>query len=1049
MIIEGRPRGVPGASVRYYGISQPFSLRAGETTQVEVLIGLREVPTGSRNRAAIAVDGAREVAGRIPQIDSAVVDLIFRATTASRVRLSSSSGFEDPVERPLGDPESCDAGECIYRIEGWDLDADQSTSCVGLDYCPRAVFAQLLDDFGYESEVLSTEVNVDTRPPSVDPDSFSVEYLPPNDNVLGRSVQAITEGTTVRVRFSTSEPVSTPSVDASDVQFTLTSSIGLSFVFDGVIGQPDPSTGERAVVIGMTDGAGNTAEQTRTAAFQLDVDAPGAATVDTSGAIVFRRAPWGDATSATPRFSLTGAAGAVEPGAVVRVFRGEGDLLTLIGEIPADATGAFDADLDTSDAPTVIIEVVDPAGNRGPQVAVRDGVWVASLAGKVLTDPFSNPHLVSRTPEIVPTRDQDEAPVDQSDLDALQARDSTRLRVDAVPVWRPNASGQTPPTRFGGRQGLTADWARGVVMLSHGETNDIQSSPAKDTWQLDRWGWRSYDQASNPTPASSADIAYDALRERVFMHLPDGNGDWEFDGDAWTEVTPATRSQPTGECRMDFDERLGLVICGRLNEVWSWNGERWSSITTPAAMDSIVDVVYHAALERTLVVEIETNQMRVWSWDGVAWSQPTPPPANSYRDGRAAYDRKRDRLVIYGQLSSGQAVFEWDGTSWTTTTVNGLGGVLSGFTAITYHPGRERVVWLADTQLREWDGAEWLGWTAPVSSNAPTNVVRDPISGLDLTILEEPGNTLALYDVSGVVQRRRATTAIQSLSLDANGQSVIGRSNSLTYRYNGTGFVLVSVGGPGTAGLMTRARDRSQVVFVNASGTSTWNGTSWTAAGAGLDAERVFTDPATGRAIAYDTFSQPYAWTSSGWSPLQKPPIGDGFGGGVLRGRRTKLGMDVRRRRRSAKFSHSGNRQSRAPQRIRVGFGGSTRRRPVAPGALPDEHRLVSERRRRHVRRQLRHRSERRLFPMDPRSRRGHPARPVFCLELGCGGHPDIGDRGVHRARVGLGGRRPRRWRRDGRSRAVATTNVAVGANGDRSRRERHRHARAVRRRHR
>jgi hypothetical protein len=87
------------------------------------------------------------------------------------------------------------------------------------------------------------------------------------------------------------------------------------------------------------------------------------------------------------------------------------------------------------------------------------------------------------------------------------------------------------------------------------------------------------------------------------------------------------------------------------------------------------DLIYHAQLQQMLLincVEDPSNETpsTIWGWDGTQWQRVTDggPPGRIL--GGAAYDEKRNVLVLYGgrpvELDKcSQETWEWDGQVWT------------------------------------------------------------------------------------------------------------------------------------------------------------------------------------------------------------------------------------------------------------------------------------------------------------------------------------------------------------------------------------------------
>lgn len=87
------------------------------------------------------------------------------------------------------------------------------------------------------------------------------------------------------------------------------------------------------------------------------------------------------------------------------------------------------------------------------------------------------------------------------------------------------------------------------------------------------------------------------------------------------------------------------------------------------------DLIYHPRLQLMLLVNCVADPSRespltIWGWDGAHWQRVTQggPPGRVL--GGAAYDEKRDVLVLYGgrpvELGRcSQETWEWDGQAWT------------------------------------------------------------------------------------------------------------------------------------------------------------------------------------------------------------------------------------------------------------------------------------------------------------------------------------------------------------------------------------------------
>lgn len=91
------------------------------------------------------------------------------------------------------------------------------------------------------------------------------------------------------------------------------------------------------------------------------------------------------------------------------------------------------------------------------------------------------------------------------------------------------------------------------------------------------------------------------------------------------------------------------------------------------------DLIYHPDLQKMLLVNCVTDAsqetpLTIWGWNGTRWERVAQggPPGRIL--GGAAYDEKRDVLVLYGGRSvelekCSQETWEWNGETWTEKDV--------------------------------------------------------------------------------------------------------------------------------------------------------------------------------------------------------------------------------------------------------------------------------------------------------------------------------------------------------------------------------------------
>ena len=187
VVVEVRDEPSPGLRVLYYGVSEPFSLTPGRHARVEVPLAL--VPPGAdRHEAEVTLlfAGAERDAVRPDEIGDATVRVRFKEAVeilvandpamAAGLRSVSAEGEDGVSCADQADPEQPEHPFRVCRIEGWSL-IEGVGSPDALDELmdgPYSVYVQLVDAQGYESEVRTATVLLDSQGPAV----LSASVLP-------------------------------------------------------------------------------------------------------------------------------------------------------------------------------------------------------------------------------------------------------------------------------------------------------------------------------------------------------------------------------------------------------------------------------------------------------------------------------------------------------------------------------------------------------------------------------------------------------------------------------------------------------------------------------------------------------------------------------------------------------------------------------------------------------------------------------------------------------------------------------------------------------
>ena len=206
-------------------------------------------------------------------------------------------------------------------------------------------------------------------------------------------------------------------------------------------------------------------------------------------------------------------------------------------------------------------------------------------------------------------------------------------------------------------------------------------------------------QEAPPRRAHHA-LVYDEGRKKVLMtggSTPVNGGQtftffndlWTFDGTRWTPETPsgamlsgvALAYDAKGNRVLSFGGYNGQPIADlRVLEKGGWR----TLGSLPEMPASEAGFVYDRRLDRFIAFGGSAGPgraySRTWSWSGTAWSEITGdgPPA---RQAHAmVYDERRERVVVFGGAGGGQPgtrppmlddTWEFDGSKWTRSASNG------------------------------------------------------------------------------------------------------------------------------------------------------------------------------------------------------------------------------------------------------------------------------------------------------------------------------------------------------------------------------------------
>ena len=406
--------------------------------------------------------------------------------------------------------------------------------------------------------------------------------------------------------------------------------------------------------------------------------------------IVLRRAPWGTVDGG-PRSIVTGEAGAVTAGARVFAFNAAGvRRASELADTQADADGRFAVAIDGPEAvERVYLAVADAENNLsdggpddGLQASLVESVeWIANLNGKIAGTDFPNPNRVVTTFDTEASLVQPfsvTTEVDQTDIEALQSTDGETVSIETRRRWTRLSLPSPPPNRVAGA--MAFDPARGRIVLFGGFFRDGTGNLG-DTWE---WNGRTWTQVAPrgdiPLPRAGHALAYHAAMGRIVLfggsissRFDAGNDLWSWDGERWTQIR-ALGPQPPAmfDHGMAYDEARGRVVvvggcqdfelCTPIQKnVWEFDGERWYEIVpegpVPAPRRSML-AIYDPRLQETVVfggaAEDDETLPDLWTWNGRRW---LPRPQGDVVPTTpvamsGGYDRSTGRVVAFGGFST-------------------------------------------------------------------------------------------------------------------------------------------------------------------------------------------------------------------------------------------------------------------------------------------------------------------------------------------------------------------------------------------------------------
>jgi hypothetical protein len=186
---------------------------------------------------------------------------------------------------------------------------------------------------------------------------------------------------------------------------------------------------------------------------------------------------------------------------------------------------------------------------------------------------------------------------------------------------------------------------------------------------------------------------------------------WEFNGQDWKKVNPATKPPPRFWQGMayDADRKVVVMFGGNKNfdghlfsDTWEYDGKNWKQINTPNRPPDRGEnpaIAYDSCRKRIVLYggrSFAGPVSSTWEYDGKDWENVLPRGKPWDRSLTAmVFDSQRCRMVLFGGMDANvvgyQDTWEYDGETWRERKSENVPPARWAH-AMTYDPGSGRTL---------------------------------------------------------------------------------------------------------------------------------------------------------------------------------------------------------------------------------------------------------------------------------------------------------------------------------------------------------------------
>lgn len=227
-------------------------------------------------------------------------------------------------------------------------------------------------------------------------------------------------------------------------------------------------------------------------------------------------------------------------------------------------------------------------------------------------------------------------------------------------VWNGTTWAESNSHGIIGGESMAYDAATGQLLAFGGFAQPYLNFYSNATYEWNGNGWTQLSPATSPPPQWGGSMAYDAATRQLVL-LGTSSQTWQWNGTTWTKAHPATTPPVTSGGSMGYDAATGqLVLFGggtatapSSAETWTWNGTTWTRLspaTSPPAV-SFASMAYDAAAGRLVLL---ANNGDTWTWNGATWAEAATTGPGPDSEGSMAYDASSGQMVLYGGTGNAQ-----------------------------------------------------------------------------------------------------------------------------------------------------------------------------------------------------------------------------------------------------------------------------------------------------------------------------------------------------------------------------------------------------------